>query len=176
MESVYVWLIEVSGTWGVRKLLRIIKRQMASHITKRVQVRISRDQHFVHGGDASRCIEFVAFVDNPTPLTVAIEGGTITVFNHDIPIAEIDALSVNIPKESQNYRITLATYNPFFHPVGIPAKNDYWKLKVNLEFNCYYGKWRTGLIESGYFSVLTSAHTWEELRDWVARKIHDTSS
>lgn len=176
MENVYGWLIEISGTWGVRKLLRVMKRQMLSRITKRVQVRISDEQHFVHSGDASRCIEFVAFVDNPTPLSIAIKGGKITVFNYDIPIAEIDALSVNIPKECQNYRITLAFYKPFLYPVGIPVRNDYWKLDVNLEFSCYYGEWWTRPIKSGYFTVLISGQTWEELRDWVVKKIHDTSA
>ena len=175
MESIYGWLIEISGTWGVRKLLRVVKQKMVSRIAKRVQVQIPQDQHFLHSGDASRCIEFVAFIDNPTPLNIAIKGGRVTVFSHDIPIAEINAVNASIPRESQRHRITLAIYNPFLYPVGIPARNERWKLEANLLFACYYGEWSTGSIESHYFAVL-SDQKWQDVRDLVLKKTHDTSA
>lgn len=161
-------IIETSGMWGLRRIYKMHSKKLLSRIANRVKMDIPNNQHFVHGGEATRRFEFVAFVDNPTPLEMTLIESKTEVFNHDMPLDTIVGDEIKIPKETSHVRITLGYFNPVLCSVALPTTNDKWKLKSTLNFRCFYGNVPVSK-ESEYFSVICDGK-WEAIREWVAKK------
>ena len=155
------------GERGAKMVLGQFRKKLLPRIVSRVQVRISHNQHFVHGANPSRKIEFVGYIDNLTPVNVTIISGKMQIYNHDIPMGETEVIRTEIPKETANGRITLGYLNPVLSAVNLPNSNARWKLEVeNLTFVCSFGTWLMPKLESEYFSVI-STEGWEKTIAWV---------
>ena len=164
MEILYGKLIEISAIWGVRVMLKLIKKKILPRIQHRICIDIPERGHLLHGAAADKHIEFIATISNPTPIELIITAGTITILNQDIPFGIHTVEQIVVPKESSKYRITLAIYNPFLNPLGLPTINERWKLRGLLKLHCYYGDWNMS-IDSPYFSA--DCQGWENIKKWV---------
>lgn len=153
--------IETSGKWGLRRLYKMFSKKLLPRLEQRIEVEIPYDTHFIHQGDAGRPIEFQFTVRNPTPLVITVQDIYTTIYYQDIPIANLsDSRKIVIPRESPKTNFMLAMYWPLMHPVGLPVKNDSWRLKAAFNLQCYYGSW-TVTKESRPFSVLGD---WQEAK------------
>ena len=150
-------LISILGNRGGKMLTGFTETKLLPRIIRRVNISISHNQHFVHGGSPGREIELVGFASNPTPVEVTIEDtGKIKVFNHDIPIGETDIIKATIPRETQ-IRFTLGYYKPILSAVNLPDSNTRWKLEIDsLTLSCPLGTWHLPKLESDYFEVISN--------------------
>lgn len=165
VNILYGWLVEVSAMWGVRFILKPIKRKMLSHIQRRITVNIPERGHILHDGEPDRHIEFIADIGNPTPLELTVSMERISIINSDIPIGiGYSTEPIRIPRECPSYQITIAKYYPFLCPIGLPIENQRWQLKGVLKLHCYYGDW-VQPITPKLFRV--DCRNWEEVRNWI---------
>jgi hypothetical protein len=162
----YSWLVEISATWGIRKMLKVISGKVLPRIEQRVTIDVPKELHFLHSRARGRPLEFVALISNPTPLAIWICGREITISYNDAVLAiEKDNTRIQIPKETLKHHVTLAIYRPLMHPVGLPSKNESWKLEGTLKLRCYYGEWSLP-IKTGYFAI---SGDWQEAKEHVAQ-------
>ncbi len=160
MEWLWGWLIDSSATWGLREMYKLLAaNKFLPHIRQRIEIEIPHDSHFIHSGDAGRPIEFQFTINNPNPIPLTIRSIDTLIINQEIPIARLSNSSeIIIPKESSRGSHTLAIYWPLMHPMGLPSKNEAWRLKATFHVHCFYGDWVI-VKESRPFTVLGD---WQE--------------
>ena len=70
--------------------------------------------------------------------------------------------------------VPIATYNPFLSSIGLPSKNEAWRLEGFLNFKSHYGEVRKTVCSKEVIRVNDSGN-WEEAREYVLRRIREFS-
>ena len=167
MDVVWGFLVDISGNWGIRKMLKLMKRSLLPHIVKRVSFRIPDKGHFLHDGDINRLIEFIAIVNNPTPLNITLFSREIDVLHEYVVIASISNCNeTEICREVKESHIAIEIYNPLLYPMGLPTKNEQWSIRGKLRLRCPYGEFDYDIPESNLFCV---SGDWNKALEHVAR-------
>jgi hypothetical protein len=145
-----------------------IKKPILEVVKRRVSITIPERGHLLHGGAADKHIEFVAEFRNPTPVNLLIKTGKVEIIHNDIPIGSSTINNVPIPREASP-KISVANYYPFLCPIGLPTKNEQWRLEGSLNMQCPYGSWDI-LIETRHPFSVEHEGKWEDIKAWIESK------
>jgi hypothetical protein len=137
--GVSIWVIEHSGKWGYRKMLKLMTHKIFPAIQNRVKITIPNDAAYVKA-NCDKSVEFFADVSNPNPLDMTIYETETTILYQDTLLGfDMRHAEINVPKETSMQRIALAIYYPLSNLISLPAENRRWQLRAKIYLRCYYG-------------------------------------
>ena len=172
-STVVGYLLEISAIWGIRWMFKKVKVPILKRVTNRVKVKVPEDGHTLRIGEKNKPISFSIKVQNPTPLNISIQGGSIDISYNSTIICSLPIIkAIEIPSEFDQ-KIQMITYNPLSYPIGLPHKNGkLWRLDGYLAFRCYYGDWEVPIKTIKPFSIADEG-SWNEAREHIAKLISE---
>lgn len=169
-DFIVVHLLWATGIWGLKHMLKVLKKPILRQIEIKTTVNVPLRNHFVREGDPEQNISFRVDVRRGTPSTLRITNIDYEIM-HDYRVIQNKKWTglQEIKGDSTAIRIDLL-YNPLESPLEIPPSDDKWAFRGTATIDCIYGRF-TKSFDSTIGGQLTVAHdsAWEEIRNKVQR-------
>jgi len=154
--------IGLTGIWGARQMLKIIKAPILRKIETRMMIDVPKDGHFVICGGAEKNISFDVLFTRPYSATLKIKHIEYQISYGD-KIRQRNQWEGCVILNTDRLRTKIQLlYHTAESPMGIPESACGWKLTGTATIESMYGKFKKD-FESVTLTV-TSATPWEELR------------
>lgn len=164
-------VLGLTGIWGVRYMLKIIKSPLRKKIQERMMIDVPQHSHFVREGDPEQNISFRVDFTRPSPSTLQIIDIAYKILYDDKVVQQRQWSGLEeIKGDSSRIRIDLLYY-PMESSLGIPPTADKWGLKGTATIDCMYGRFTKDFSSVGKLSV-SSDSPWEEIRNRYNRNLH----